>query len=328
MMIKINKQLFATTQIALSIALAFGSTANAVEDMSGMDHSKMGQQMPATEPTGSMTTMDHSQMGKVNPASSSDMSGMDQSGSRNAQPMSMQGGAAPADARDPHAYSGGYDFGSIPPPVMADEGYMGGLMVSQFENVISRDNSSHAYDIQGWFGKDYDRLVLKAEGESDDGKLLKARTELLWQHALATFWNSQLGMRYDSSLAPDRQWLALGVQGLAPYWFEVDATAYIGEQGRSALRIGAEYELLITQKLVLQPSVEINVYKSDPARDIGSGVSDAATGLRLRYEFTRQIAPYAGVEWVNKFGATANLANAAGDKTHETRWVAGLRFWY
>ncbi len=329
MMFKIEKHIFATSTLALSIALAIGSTAYAAEDMSGMDHSKMGHQMPAAEPAGSMTTMDHSQMDKESAAQNQDMSGMDHSGGGSAQSMSMQGGAAPAGARDPHAYSGGYDFGSTTPHGMADEAYMGGLMVNQLESVTAREDSFNAYDIQGWFGKDYDRLVLKAEGESDEGKLHEARTELLWQHAIATFWNSQLGMRYDSGLAPARKWLALGVQGLAPYWFEVDVTAYLGDHGRSALRLGVEYELLITQKLILQPSLEVNVYgKSDLARDIGNGVSDAVTGLRLRYEFTRQFAPYVGVEWVKKFGDTANYARAAGDKTHEARGVAGVRFWF
>ncbi|MBE0612733.1 MAG: copper resistance protein B, partial [Burkholderiales bacterium] len=127
----------------------------------------------------------------------------------------------------------------------------------------------------------------------------------------------------------ERKWLALGVQGLAPYWFEVDAAAYVGEEGRTALRLGGEYEILLTQKLILQPRVEVNFYgKSDAARDIGSGLSSAAAGLRLRYEINRQLAPYFGVERSNKLGKTADLARAAGELTGETRWVAGVRFWY
>jgi copper resistance protein B len=99
--------------------------------------------------------------------------------------------------------------------------------------------------------------------------------------------------------------------------------------GKTALRLGTEYELLLTQKLILQPRVEINLYgKSDPARDIGSGLSDALAGLRLRYEVRREFAPYVGLEWAGKFGETANFAREAGAKTSETRWVAGVRFWF
>ena len=171
--------------------------------------------------------------------------------------------------------------------------------------------------------------MIKAEGEVAKGKLQEARTELLWGHAIATFWDTQLGVRYDSGVGPDRGWLAFGVQGLAPYWFEVDATAYAGENGRTALRLGAEYELLLTQKLILQPRIELNLYgKSDVERGIGSGLSEAQTGLRLRYEFTRQFAPYIGVERVSKFGQTADIARDEGEKSAVTRWVAGVRFWF
>ena len=154
----------------------------------------------------------------------------------------------------------------------------------------TRDNSFTTYELQGWYGGDYDRVVLKAEGEIDGGKLHDARTELLWSHAVSAYWNTQLGVRYDSDLKPDRRWLAFGVQGLAPYWFEIDATAYVGENGRTALRFEAEYELLLTQKLILQPRVEANFYgKTDTARERGSGLSDAALGLRLRYEIRREV---------------------------------------
>ena len=258
------------------------------------------------------------------------MPGMDHAGGGGAeQPMSMQGGTAPVDARDPHAYSDGYDFGPIPPPKMADEAYMGALLFNRLEKARSRNNSLTAYDFMGKFGKDYDQLVLKAEGEVAGGKLQEARTELLWGHALATYWNTQLGVRVDNGVAPSRDWLAFGVQGLAPYWFEVDATAYIGDQGHTALRLGAEYELLLTQKLILQPRVEASFYgQQDTAREVGSGLSSLVTGVRLRYEIRREFAPYVGLEWGGKFAGTADYLRAAGMRTKETRLVAGLRFWY
>jgi len=250
--------------------------------------------------------------------------------------MNMQGGSAPPDARDPHAYSGGYTLDSgkyaLPGPRqlrMADEHNFGGLLVDRLERQSTSGGNTTAYDALAWFGRDYNRLVIKAEGDYGQGKLQEARTEALWGHAIAPFWDTQLGARYDSGVGPDRGWLAFGVQGLAPYWFDVEATAYAGNQGRTAVRLAASYDVLFTQKLILQPRLELNAYgKSDAAQGIGSGLSDGAAGLRLRYEFTRQIAPYVGVERAEKFGQTADLARAAGDRAETTRWVAGVRFWF
>lgn len=252
-----------------------------------------------------------------------DMGGMDHGS------MSMQGGTAPPDARDPHAYSGGEDFGPIPRPRMGDEDKFGALMLDRLEAVRTDDNTSTAYDLQAWYGRDYDRAVLKAEGEIDNGQLQDAHTDLLWGHALAAYWNTQLGMRHDSGVGPDRNWLAFGIQGLAPYWFELDTTAYVGESGRTAVQLEAEYELLLTQKLILQPRIEANVHgKRDAARETGSGLTDLSAGLRLRYEIEREFAPYVGVEWVGRYGATADYARAAGEDTKKARVVAGLRVWY
>ena len=287
---------------------------------------------PAKTTAETMPEMDHSRMnhGGASTDKAGDMSNMNQdSGGMDHGSMSMQGGSAPPDARDPHAYAEGYDFGPLPRMDMGDSHYLHSLMVERLERARTHDDSSTEYDLQAWFGRDYDRAVLKAEGEVDGGKLQDARTELLWGHAVATYWDTQLGVRYDSGAEPSRGWLALGIQGLAPYWFELEATAYIGEQGRTALRFAGEYELLLTQKLILQPRVEADIYgKRDAARDIGSGLSDLVTGLRLRYEIRREFAPYIGVERSGKFGGTADFARADGKQTMETRIVAGLRFWF
>lgn len=241
---------------------------------------------------------------------------------------SMQGGSAPPDARDPHAYSDGYDFGSHALH-LADHHNFSALLVDSLEWVYTNDNSSAAYDLQAWYGKDYDRLVFKAEGTADNGKLQDASTELLWGHAVAIYWDAQLGVRYDSGVDPGQGWLAFGLQGLAPYWFELDTTAYIGDAGRTALRLKAEYELLITQKLILQPRLEANFYgQSNPARGLGSGLSELEAGLRVRYEFRREVAPYIGIVWANKYGGTADYAQAAGENTKETQLVAGVRLWF
>lgn len=248
--------------------------------------------------------------------------------------MNMQGGKAPPDARDPHAYSGGYTLTEGPYALsgtrlkLADEHRFWALLGDRFE--YDPDDDTGTFDIQGWYGTTFNRLTLKAEGETTDSRLEESQTDLLWTRAIGAYFDSQLGVRFDQyDEGRDRQWLALGIQGLAPYWFELDITAYLGESGRTALSAEAEYELLLTQRLVLQPRAEVNLYgKDDPANGLGSGFSDAALGLRLRYEFSRQFAPYIGIEWTRKFGDTADFAQAAGESDEDTRLVAGLRFWF
>jgi len=242
----------------------------------------------------------------------------------------MQGGSPPPDARDPHAYSDGLRRAPDRPLRLADEDYFGSVLFDRLELVRTGGENAGAYDMQARFGRDYDRAVLKAEGEVTNGKLEESRTELLWGHAVAAYWDTQLGARHDGGHdLPGRSWLAVGVQGLAPYWFHVDAIAYVGEDWRSALRLEVEYELLFTQRLVLQPRMDANFYgKDDPERMLGSGLADAVVGLRLRYEILREFAPYVGIEYAAKFGSTADYAKAAGDETGQTRYVAGLRIWY
>ncbi len=287
------------------------SMAEEMENMEGMNHSQRED-------------MDGSKMKNTGSSTEGGMQ-MD----IDAQIMSMQGGKAPANARDPHAFSDGYDFGEIPRPVLADEHNFSSLLVNQFEQVFSKNNTSTNYDLQAWYGRDYNRIVLKAEGDIDNSRLQEARTELLWGHAIATFWDAQLGVRYDNGVDPDRTWLAFGAQGLAPYWFELDITGYVGKQGRTALRFESEYELLLTQKLILQPRIEMNLYgKSDKVRGLGSGLSDISAGIRLRYEIKREFAPYIGIEWNGQFGQTKDLTRSTGGDPNVTRLVAGIRFWF
>ncbi|NNM64710.1 MAG: copper resistance protein B [Burkholderiales bacterium] len=253
-----------------------------------------------------------------------------------AMPSSHAPASGPLSQRDPHAYSDGYTLTTGPyalaglqPPRMADQENFGSLLVDRLERAYTRNGDSTAYDVQAWFGRDDNRAVLKAEGDIARGRLQDARTEVLWGHAVAAFWDTQLGLRLDDGIGPERSWLAFGVQGLAPYWFDVEATGYLGDQGRSAIRLATSYDILLTQRLILQPRVETNLYgKNDPARMVGSGLSDATAGLRLRYEITRQFAPYVGIEWTGKFGQTADYAHAAGEKAKQSRLLAGLRFWF
>lgn len=249
---------------------------------------------------------------------------------------SMHGGTPPPEARDPHAYSGGYSLGvgayALPGGRqlrLADEHPFGTFFADRFEAVRGDDDSFTVYDVLAWYGRDYDRLWFKSDGEVNGGRLENARSELLWGHAIAAYWDTQLGVRYDSGEGPNRSWLAFGVQGLAPYWFEVEASAYLGEQGRTALRLEAEYELLFTQRLILQPRLEASFYgRRDAERQRGSGLSSLEVGLRLRYEIRRELAPYLGVERVARYGETADLVRAANEDPKTTRLVAGVRFWF
>lgn len=235
----------------------------------------------------------------------------------------------PQNGRDPNVYSEGYGYGQFGHLHMMGDDNMGGVSVSRLERVRSNSEVNTAYEMAATYGQPLNRAVLKADGLIVSGRLQDARTELLWGHAIHTFWDSQLGLRNDSGALPNRNWLAFGVQGIAPYWFNVEATAYLGESGRGALRIASEYDLLITQQWVLQPRLESNVYgQSDAVRKLGSGLSDVALGLRLRYEFRREFAPYIGIEWAGKFGDTADFAKLSGEPVNQTQIVAGLKFWY
>lgn len=210
---------------------------------------------------------------------------------------------------------------------MHDDAAFGMLELDQFEHAVD-GNGAAAWEVEAWYGRDFDKLWLRSEGERETGHL-DARTELFWDHAFAGFWDWQLGARHDSGLGKTRDWAAFGVQGLAPYWIAIEATAYVGEQGRTAARLRAEYELLLTQRLVLQPELELNLYgRSDAQRDVGAGLSDAAFGLRLRYEIRREFAPYVGVVWTHRFGDAADIARAAGRYAADTQLVAGVRLWF
>ena len=243
--------------------------------------------------------------------------------------MSSTGG------RDPHAYSGGFtlEHGPYSLPAaeqlsLTDEQSFSRILVNRLEYIDADENGAARYDVQAWFGTTYNHIVVKVEGEVAENSLADSKTELLWSRAVSTYWDTQVGLRFDDGDGPARSWLAAGVQGLAPYWFDIHATAFIGENGRTALSFEAEYDARLTQRLTLKPRVDVNFYgKADAERGIGRGFSDATLGLRMQYQFTRQFVPYIGVERIQKFGKTADLLGAEID-SRETRWVAGLRVWF
>ena len=211
---------------------------------------------------------------------------------------------------------------------MDDRALFGKMMLNRLE---SRDAEATTYewDAAAWYGGDFNKLWFATQGEHVDGSVTDARVELLWDRILTAWWSTRLGLREDFGEGPTRDWIAFGVAGLAPGFFDLEAMAFVGDSGRTALRLSADYDLLITQRLVLQPQAEVNLYGSDdPERLIGAGVSDLEIGLRLRYEFSREFAPYLGVSWAKRFGDSADLAQAAGVDPDELSWVAGLRVWF
>jgi copper resistance protein B len=192
----------------------------------------------------------------------------------------------------------------------------------------SGPQSASAWQGEGWYGGDTDKAWLRSEGNTRADRLADARAELFWDHIVARWWSLQLGAREDFGVGPTRAWVALGARGLAPQGIGVEATLYAGAAARTAARLKLEYELLFTQRLVLQPEVEVNLYgKSDPERDIDSGVSDLEIGLRLRYEVRREFAPYAGVVWVRRRGASADILSTGAANIDEVRIAVGVRIW-
>jgi copper resistance protein B len=207
---------------------------------------------------------------------------------------------------------------------MDDAGIHHAVWLENLEGVYGTKNGG-AWDAQGWVGGDFDKLWLKSEGATLGGKTRDSKVEALWAHAILPFWDTQLGVRHDFSGGPSREWAAFGVQGIAPYWFDVELTGYIGEEARTAIRLKTEYDLHLTQRLVLKPEIELNAYgKPDRARGLGAGLADGQFELRLRYEITRRFAPYVGYVYDRKFAGSAALARRAGDPVIDHRAVAGI----
>ncbi|MGE3179401.1 MAG: copper resistance protein B [Vicinamibacterales bacterium] len=186
-----------------------------------------------------------------------------------------------------------------------------------------------AWDDRGWIGRDLDRVWFRTEGLAVDGGVDDAEAHLLYGRAIARWWDVVAGVRQDVRPGRAQTWGAVGIQGLAPYWFDLSATAYVGAGGRTALRLEADYELLLTNRLILKPLVELDLYgRADPERRIGAGLSSMDAGVRVRYEFRREFAPYVGITWRRTFGGTARFARENGEDVRSTGMVAGVRLWF
>jgi len=213
-------------------------------------------------------------------------------------------------------------------PVM-DQAIFAHAIFNQLEGRWNGSNTQFRWDGQGWIGTDYDKLWVKSEGTLSKGALDDGQQQFLYSRAVTTYFDLQGGLRSDLDSRPTRNWAAFGIQGLAPYFFDLEVTGFVSSEGHLAGKLEASYDLLLTQRLILQPQIELNVYsKSDPARLVGAGFSDIDTGLRLRYEFSRTFAPYLGLVYEGKFGQTANFARQAGESTSDVRFVFGIRTWF
>lgn len=238
----------------------------------------------------------------------------------------------PSALRDPHAYSGGfvrhsglYALEMDAPMEMSDIKHFAGLRVDRLETV---NDGGAALEGWAWMGDSYNRLRMKGKAVMVDDRLDEGTLDLVASHAVSPFWDVYAGVGMLSHEDVSHHHALLGLKGLAPYWFEIDASLMVDQRGRVGLRLEADYEWLLTQRWILQPRLDLAAYsRSDRSLSRGEGLSEVLTGVRLRYEFSRRFAPYVGVERVHWLGQSADLLSA-DRRTQDTRWVAGLRFWF
>jgi copper resistance protein B len=215
-------------------------------------------------------------------------------------------------------------------PMMDNKIFVHALF-DQFEGRTNGPDSEFRWDGEAWAGTDMSKLWLKSEGFVNNGKMTDGDHEALYDRPIPRmrYFDAQAGVRADLDSSPKRVWGAVGIEGLAPNFFQFEPTFYFRDGGHLAARVQGSYDLLLTQRLIAQPELEMNFYsKQDPAREIGTGLSDIDTGIRLRYEFSRKFAPYVGFAYDRTFGSTATFARQANESVANPRFVFGVRVWY
>ncbi len=216
------------------------------------------------------------------------------------------------------------------PSSMGEDRIFWHALFTQFEGRSNGPENELRWDGEAWVGTDMNKLYLQSEGFVENGKAGDGITEALYDRPIPhlRYFDVQAGVRYDLDSNPGRTWGAIGIEGLAPEFFEFQPTFYFSDGGRVAGRVNGSYDILLTNRLILQPQFELNFYnKSDPGRGIGSGLSELDTGLRLRYEISRKFAPYIGVAYAGKFGETADFTRGEGGIVHDVRFIFGIRVW-
>jgi copper resistance protein B len=205
------------------------------------------------------------------------------------------------------------------------------VKIDQLEYRKQDGNDLIVWGGQGRIGNDENKLSLKTEGEyvRNADEFENAEIQVLYQRMISDFFDAQIGIRQDIKPDPSRTYGVIGINGLAPQWFETDASLFVSNKGDASLRMEAEYDILFTQRLVLEPSAEINIaFSDDELTGVGAGLSDVELGLRLRYEITREFAPYVGINWERKIGKTSDFASEEGDDSNVFSIVAGLRVFF
>lgn len=308
-----------------------------VMDHSAMEHGEMEHgkmDMPVDQEPMAHSQMDHGSVPMPRQEAPMDASKMDHASMVDQSPI-------PAGPPPPEAFSG---------PAFAADAFVGADKMAASRASVVREVSGvpvywfqadraeyraregkdgYLWDVQGYYGGDIDKFWFKSEGEGNFGeKPESAEVQALWSHAIAPRWDIQAGVRQDLT-GPERTHAVIGVQGLAPYLFELDAAAFVSNKGDITARIEGELDQRITQRLILQPRAELSLSAQDiPELGIGAGLDRAELGLRLRYEFVREFAPYIGVEQEWKVGKSADYARAAGEDPSVTNYVVGIRLWF
>lgn len=321
------------TRLALSraslLALALSVSAVAAPAIAqDAPHQHAAPPPPSPAPTASPAApADHAGM---------DMSGMDMSGAGTpAGGMTMdmgrmQGGKAPPDARNSDDYADGYRNSTLPGYEMADKLSIPKVLVDELEFASGNEGQGVGWTVLVTQGQDDSKLWLRSQGlkNSKDRLDPESSVEALWWRSKSPFWGTLLGVRQDLGKGATT-WLAAGVEGLAPYWFDVQLTGYVGDDGRLGARAKGAYEVRFTNRLILTPQVETNLYsKRSTDRELGSGFSNVELSARLRYEVSRKFAPYVGFVWERALDDTADFRRADRQRPAEHRVVVGLRSWW
>lgn len=210
-----------------------------------------------------------------------------------------------------------------------DDPLVGKFTIDRLEVIDGDESNPVAWEVNGWLGRDLQKFWFKSEGEYEDNEVHSSEYQFLYGWAIAPYWDLQAGWRLDNKPEPERNWLAVGVQGIAPYFVETEATLFIGEEDMSAVRLEFEYELMLTQKWVIKPEFELNIYgNNDREKGIGSGLSEMELSVRLLYEIRREFAPYIGINYEKSLGNTADYADSAGEESSETELAIGIHAWF
>jgi copper resistance protein B len=215
---------------------------------------------------------------------------------------------------------------------MNDDPLLTYLKIDQLEWRDAQDNE-FAWNTEAWIGYNTNKLWLKTEGEKTADKTEHSEIQLLYSRSISAFWDLQTGLRVDvepqTKKRATNHWLALGFQGLAPYFIETDSTLFFGESGNIAWRLKLEQEWMLTQKLALVPKTELKFYgQNNRDYEQGSGLSETEIGLRLQYQIKRNIAPYIGLQTFKKHGNTAAYTRDKGEDTDDAQLAIGLHAWF